>query len=324
MATPLNPQQELVTCSLCFEVYNDTDKIPKALPCLHTFCLDCLGKFVRNKLDYQLLCPLCQAKFRIPKKGVKNLPTNFMVTQLRVLENIPSSNQTFPHPTAIWCNQHPEEKCRLVCKTCYVPLCEECLIDIRKGPHTNHELGKTRDVIAALELEYNELQSKHTAMEKEGIDAVRAIQQKSTSCKEKMIEDIECRADSLIAEVVATYKETEENLLKNENELLSANDEIRQRMTQIREHFNRADVEKAKQQLRALSEDIEELEELVPHADSISFGNLSILSEDIEELDGLVPHAESISFGNLSQFNATTTGIFCQDSPKEETGGQCK
>ena len=37
---------ENLSCSLCLEVYNHKDRLPKALPCQHNVCLACLGTYV--------------------------------------------------------------------------------------------------------------------------------------------------------------------------------------------------------------------------------------------------------------------------------------
>ena len=35
-------EETFLKCLICREAYNDKEKIPKMLPCHHTFCLDCL------------------------------------------------------------------------------------------------------------------------------------------------------------------------------------------------------------------------------------------------------------------------------------------
>ena len=46
MATSLASMHEaddLNTCAVCYDKYNHSDRIPKYLMCLHTFCISCLG-----------------------------------------------------------------------------------------------------------------------------------------------------------------------------------------------------------------------------------------------------------------------------------------
>ena len=35
-------EEQFLRCHICREKYDQTDKMPKSLPCNHTFCLPCL------------------------------------------------------------------------------------------------------------------------------------------------------------------------------------------------------------------------------------------------------------------------------------------
>ena len=69
-------------CPLCIE----TVKNPKTLPCLHSFCLECLDKlagFARRQLQTIIKCPVCQTSFQIPEGDTfYNLPTSFHLNRL--------------------------------------------------------------------------------------------------------------------------------------------------------------------------------------------------------------------------------------------------
>lgn len=44
MATSnVNETDDLTTCVVCFERYDNRDRLPKYLLCLHTFCISCLS-----------------------------------------------------------------------------------------------------------------------------------------------------------------------------------------------------------------------------------------------------------------------------------------
>ncbi|CAH1798663.1 unnamed protein product [Owenia fusiformis] len=59
--------QEMLTCQICFDSYTlDPPKHPKALPCLHTFCLSCLEQFQGHT---SVECPSCRRSHEIPKDG---------------------------------------------------------------------------------------------------------------------------------------------------------------------------------------------------------------------------------------------------------------
>ena len=69
-------------CPLCLETVNN----PKTLPCLHSFCLECLDKhagFARRQLQATIKCPVCQTSFQIPEgDSFKNLPTSYHLNRL--------------------------------------------------------------------------------------------------------------------------------------------------------------------------------------------------------------------------------------------------
>ena len=80
-----------VTCEKCDEYYKD----PRMLPCLHTFCLQCLEKELESQSTFH--CPTCKEKVTLPRNGVSELPQDLnMANQAeiaRISEKVEDANE---------------------------------------------------------------------------------------------------------------------------------------------------------------------------------------------------------------------------------------
>ena len=69
--------KDLTQCGICLLTLQE----PKALPCLHSFCVKCLSHWAKGKT--KVTCPLCVQEFDIPSDGVKAFRTNFFINTLK-------------------------------------------------------------------------------------------------------------------------------------------------------------------------------------------------------------------------------------------------
>ena len=70
-----------LTCQICHGPYVE----PKALPCLHTFCAQCLQDFIfsrRYEAGGDFPCPVCRIPVALTKHGVEAFPDNHLVITL--------------------------------------------------------------------------------------------------------------------------------------------------------------------------------------------------------------------------------------------------
>src|SRR6218665_443399 len=75
--------REITECPICMSAFTD----PRMLPCIHTFCVECLsrtGEAQKKKPGDNIPCPLCRKEFIIPADGMNGLQKNFFMENLLV------------------------------------------------------------------------------------------------------------------------------------------------------------------------------------------------------------------------------------------------
>ncbi|XP_038227857.1 RING finger protein 225 [Dermochelys coriacea] len=85
-------------CVICFSPYDRLFKVPKALGCGHTFCLECLARInVSSEQVNAVSCPVCRKMTCLPtRKGLPGLPTcRDLLDQLPLAPAAPCSSVRF-------------------------------------------------------------------------------------------------------------------------------------------------------------------------------------------------------------------------------------
>ena len=143
-----------LTCSICSELFKE----PKTLPCLHTFCKECIQASLdtTERVTGHKTCPLCRSP--LPNNGIASIPTNFATNRLieifnsrRTCDNNLNSSRLCPQastaaePHAQYCSEHDDQPLELYCITCSQLICTECAyID---HPRTDHQFEFLERVI---------------------------------------------------------------------------------------------------------------------------------------------------------------------------------
>ncbi|XP_068759645.1 E3 ubiquitin-protein ligase TRIM71-like [Montipora capricornis] len=109
-------------CPLCIE----TVKNPKTLPCLHSFCLECLDKhanFARRQLKATIKCPVCQTSFQIPETdSFDYLPSSFHLN--RLVDVLALEDGSLQSQRCNSCDENNTATC--YCFVCQNFLCASC------------------------------------------------------------------------------------------------------------------------------------------------------------------------------------------------------
>ena len=133
-------------CDICAEDYDNVHRLPKCLPCGHTFCLSCLTRVHLGSLTGTTIrCPTCRKSYAL--HSVDSIATNFAV-----LSAVHEEQKPRPVPkSVITCSKHQGKNAKLACMDCKIIMCVDCSIESYKSKeHADHTIEEVRDVLTPL------------------------------------------------------------------------------------------------------------------------------------------------------------------------------
>ena len=125
--------ENLVTCAICLG--NFTERDPRTLPCLHTFCVDCLHQTYLAKIDREpsmkrfITCPTCNDKSKLPDSSVYKLRHYFMARQVTdVVKDLSRAQYQDEDDSVYLCTRcRKRRNATSYCFDCIQPMCVACL-----------------------------------------------------------------------------------------------------------------------------------------------------------------------------------------------------
>ncbi|CAG2228824.1 TRIM56 [Mytilus edulis] len=154
MATPTKDTEhfdDLLTCTICLETF----KVPKYLPCLHTFCESCINTYIvssveKGKITEGFTCPVCRKivsgedKLEKPELWAPSLPTNHFVTSMLDKQAIKKAEKMCDS-----CQLNKEKtKAKSWCTICEEAFCEQC-----EKYHKNFKISARHKLLNLQEME---------------------------------------------------------------------------------------------------------------------------------------------------------------------------
>ena len=131
---------DLLKCSLCLSEFKD----PRALPCLHTFCLKCLINLAdANQEADTLKCPMCQEHHKMPQNGAGGFRKDFRINSFIEMYR----TEEFLVRVTV-CKRHPKLELTHLCeeRSCNrAVLCAQCVAQ----SHGNHAVTPIRSICEA-------------------------------------------------------------------------------------------------------------------------------------------------------------------------------
>ena len=138
---------DMTECSICTEVFTD----PRVLPCIHTFCLNCLLNYGKDKHPGDdMPCPLCRKEFTVPDGRFSGIQKNFFMEKLVSARKL-SAGEEAGHIVCDVCSSDEERPSEATsaakpatkhCFQCQQNYCNQCSLIHRKVKATaSHDMG---------------------------------------------------------------------------------------------------------------------------------------------------------------------------------------
>ena len=122
-STALMKPEEQLTCAICLDIYTN----PKTLPCLHSFCQQCLEGLSLNIQEnkHYISCPTCRHRTHLPELlGAAGYLSAFRINNLIDVYNLMTKASGHQEVT---CDNCTTTNATGYCKECAKFLCQECI-----------------------------------------------------------------------------------------------------------------------------------------------------------------------------------------------------
>ena len=129
-STPLKKLEEQLTCAICLDLFTN----PRTLPCLHSFCQQCMEGLPlvshnpsTQPLKNEFSCPTCRSSTVLPEPGPGGFPAAFHLKNLKEVYNLMKKICD----QQVICDNCTTADATGHCKECNQFLCQEC-VDMHK------------------------------------------------------------------------------------------------------------------------------------------------------------------------------------------------
>uniref|UniRef100_A0A1X7U242 RING-type domain-containing protein n=1 Tax=Amphimedon queenslandica TaxID=400682 RepID=A0A1X7U242_AMPQE len=214
--------EEQLTCPVCLDHYTN----PRTLPCLHSFCQQCLEGLPLDKKNetYYFSCPTCRHHTELPEEGAGIFPVAFHLNNLKEIWNSLSKKATEQaEPKEVSYNTDPQncsehgKPLEVYCETCPAVICCHCAI----RSHADHRSTLISDCYQehcqSLHEHLKPVKDKEESMKKILHDlSVRETEVRETG--ESVVRDIH----EMVEEMIAVLHQSERKLTEQAKRVTDA------------------------------------------------------------------------------------------------------
>ncbi|UMM12759.1 hypothetical protein L5515_001376 [Caenorhabditis briggsae] len=121
-ASPDDDNADRASCMVCYNVFHSKLRVPKSLPCGHSFCQGCINSLISNTPQFVrgLPCPTCRKM--VPYENAQNpqssIPTNFVLREVLEKQETDNLSQLGEKYCCRHCQREFHEKDLMKCDTC--------------------------------------------------------------------------------------------------------------------------------------------------------------------------------------------------------------
>lgn len=214
-------------CSICYSIF----KLPKVLPCQHTFCYHCLESYIHPKTQnlpkgrkiVQFPCPLCQRPVQCKNdslsvgKWAEYFETNFTFTSI-IDDLLADKRRKESRPL---CDIHSTKRVKYFCRVCNLLLCSLCTAKRHKNCAVVQTLSEAVTDMSHMKSQLCEqLKTKKTELQKVSSDLVE-LRASMTANKKQLIREIENDAE-FIAKLLHELQQRKKEAINELESIYSA------------------------------------------------------------------------------------------------------
>jgi len=220
---------DMIECPICTEVFTD----PRVLPCIHTFCFECLLNYGKGRRPGDRMpCPMCRKEFTIPANGLPGMQKNFEKEKLlHVRKRLAGqkAQRSSGDTQRNMCEQHKDKQIGAFCRDCKVAVCLKCVIrshnthdcldieDLRKLVLSdNHKISeawkKTEELRQRIEKEKNDVIEHLDGVEDEINTATDKLIAAIQRDKAKLLSEVESIKTKRVEQLKTVKQELEEHI----------------------------------------------------------------------------------------------------------------